>query len=227
MVVDDGLKADGECSDSFDPKATRISLLQQTQAYLQALLERRAPDTLLTQAWQEFYRVYSQVIRRFVMSHGVRGADVDDCVQEVWSAVSLKLAEFVHPGNKPGLRSWLYAVVRSKTTDVIRRNIRRSSHNLDRFIEKGAEPVSDEPDPAKVLEQQWDATMLKTAVEELKRQVSEVNYRVLDMRVMQGCSEAETAAALDLTPEQVRYRKHRTQRKLKSLLAVYTGTQFG
>lgn len=227
MVVDDGAKADSECSGSFDPRATRLSLLKQTQEYLQAMLERRAPDTLLTQAWHEFYRVYSEVIKRFVMSQGIRGADVDDCVQEVWSAVSLKLAEFVHPGNKPGLRSWLYAVVRSKATDVIRRNIRRSSHNLDRFIEKGNEPASDEPDPAQVMEQQWDASMLKTAMEELKRQVPEVNYRVLEMRVFENRSEADTATTLDLTPEQVRYRKHRTQRKLQSLLAVYTGREFG
>jgi len=227
MVADDSLNADDDLSDPFDPRATRLSLLRDTQAYLQAMLERRAPDTLLTQAWQEFYRVYSDVIKRFVMSHGIRGADVDDCVQEVWSAVSLKLAEFVHPGNKPGLRSWLYAVVRSKTTDVIRRNIRRSTHNLDVFIEKGAEPASDEPDPASVIEDRWNATMLRTAMEELKRQVPEVNYRVLEMRVFQERSEAETAAALDLTAEQVRYRKHRTQRKLQSLLAVYTGRQFG
>jgi RNA polymerase sigma-70 factor (ECF subfamily) len=216
-----------QCSDSFDPEATSLSLLEQTQAYLQALLERRAPDTLLTQAWQEFYRVYSELIRRFVISHGVRGADADDCVQEVWSAVSLKLAEFVHPGNKPGLRSWLYTVVRSKTTDVIRGNIRRSSHDLDALIEKGVEPESDEPDPAQVTEQQWDAAMVNTAMDELRRQAPEVNCRVLEMRVMEGRSEAETAAALGLTPEQVRYRKHRTQRKLQALLAVYTGRHFG
>lgn len=211
----------------FDPKATNISLLEQTQAYLQTVLQRRAPDTLLLQAWQEFYRVYSDVIRRFVIVHGARGADVDDCVQEVWSAVALKLADFEHPRDRPGLRAWLYAVVRSKTTDVIRGNIRQASQNLDACIAQGDEPSSDEPDPATAMEQQWDTTMVRTAMDELRQQVSETNYRVFEMRTIEGCSEAETAAALNLTPEQVRYRKHRTQRKLKALLAVYRGESFG
>lgn len=211
----------------FDPRATNVSLLEQTQAYLQAMLQRRMPDTLLAHAWQEFYRVYSDVIRRFVIVHGARGADVDDCVQEVWSAVALRLADFEHPGDRPGLRAWLYAVVRSKTTDVIRRNARRASQNLDACIEKGDEPSSDEPDPAAAMEQQWDATMLRSAMGELRQQISEINFRVFEMRTIEGCSEAETAAALDLTREQVRYRKHRAQRKPKALLAVYRGEHFG
>ncbi len=227
MAVGNESEQGRQGSRGFDPKATNISLLEQTQAYLQTMLQRRAPDTLLSQAWQEFYRVYSEVIRRFVIVHGARGADVDDCVQEVWSAVALRLADFEHPRKRPGLRAWLYAVVRSKTTDVIRRNIRRASQNLDACIEKGGEPSSDEPDPATAMEQQWDATMVRTAMEELRRQVSETNYRLFQMRTIEGCSEAETAAALNLTPEQVRYRKHRTQRKLKALLAVYKGEQFG
>jgi len=131
------------------------------------------------------------------------------------------------PRDRPGLRAWLYAVVRSKTTDVIRRNVRRPSQNLEACIEKGDEPTSDEPDPAAALERQWEATMVRTAMDELRQQVSETNYRVLEMRTIEGCSEAETAAALDLTSEQVRYRKHRTQRKLQALLAVYRGEQFG
>jgi len=201
-------------------------LLAQTQAYLQALLEHRAPDAVVTHAWREFYRVYSKVIRRFVISHGVRGADADDCVQEVWRAVSQNLTEFEHPRCKPGLRSWLYTVVRSKTANVIRRNTRRTFHNLDSFIEDVADLSSNEPDPAEVVDWQWEATMVMTAMEELRSQIPEINYRVLEMRIVEGRTEAETAAALDLTPEQVRYRKHRTLRKLQSLLAVYTGKRF-
>jgi len=227
LAAENASEREDQGSLGFDPRATNISLLEQTQAYLQAMLQRRAPDTLLSQAWQEFYRVYSDVIRRFVIVHGARGADVDDCVQEVWSAVALRLTDFEHPRDRPGLRAWLYAVVRSKTTDVIRRNVRRPSQNLEACIEKGDEPTSGEPDPAAALERQWEATMVRTAMDELRQQVSETNYRVLEMRTIEGCSEAETAAALDLTSEQVRYRKHRTQRKLQALLAVYRGEQFG
>ncbi len=227
LAVQGESKLDGKSNRSADAEATRLSLLEQTQAYLQALIEDRAPDSVLSQAWQEFYRIYSEVIRRYVISHGIRGADADDCVQEVWIAVARNLAEFEHPRNRPGLRSWLYTVVRSKTTNVIRRNTRRTIHNLDTFIENVADLASTEPEPGEATEWQWDATMVMTAIEELRRHVSDVNYRVLEMRIVEGRSEAETATALGLTPEQVRYRKHRTKRKLESMLDTYTGRRFG
>lgn len=218
--------SDGQSNRSADAEATRLSLLEQTQAYLQALIEDRAPGSMLSQAWQEFYRIYSRVIRRYVISHGIQGADADDCVQEVWMAVARKLTEFEHPRNRPGLRSWLYTVVRSKTTNVIRRNNRRTIHNLDAFIEEVTDLASVEPEPAEATEWQWEATMVMTAMEELRRRVPEINYRVLEMRIVEGRSEADTATALGLTPEQVRYRKHRTKRKLESMLDTYTGKRF-
>ena len=70
---------------------TPLPLLGKTQAYLQTVLNRQAPDTVLTESWHEFYRVYSRLIRRFAGAHGLRDSDVDDCVQEVWSTVATKL----------------------------------------------------------------------------------------------------------------------------------------
>src|SRR5690606_17413721 len=103
------------------PNETYQPLLHDVQHYLRALLSSQQADTILSEAWTEFYRVYSELIRRYVISRGVRNADVDDCVQEVWCAVATRLAEFEHPGNRPGLRAWLYALVRSKTTDLVRK----------------------------------------------------------------------------------------------------------
>ena len=62
---------------------TSIGLLQNTQQYLKSLLQRQVPDSVLEAAWHEFYRVYSGIIRRYVIAHGVRGGDIEDCVQEV------------------------------------------------------------------------------------------------------------------------------------------------
>lgn len=103
---------------------TNVVLLYQTKQYLAAQLQRQAPNTVLAQAWDEFYRVYSNLIRRFVLAQGLRGTDADDCVQEVWSTVAWNLAGFERPQQRPGLRSWLYTVVRSKSTDYRRRQFR-------------------------------------------------------------------------------------------------------
>ncbi len=206
---------------------TYIPLLHGTQAYLHSLLQHQVPDSVLTAAWEEFYRVYNELIRRFVIARGIRDADVDDCVQEVWSEVAARLVDFRRPANRPGLRAWLYTLVRSKATDLIRRNGRHAARSLSGESQAGKDLRGNEPDPAAVCDQQWESAMLQTAMNELRAEVSELNYRVLEMRQIEGHDVAEVAAALSLTSEQVRYRQRRMLRKLRVRMAVYTGKHFG
>ena len=70
---------------------TSLPLLMGAQAYLKLLLNNKVPDSLLAAAWENFYRVYDDLIRRFVIAQGVPHSDVDDCVQEVWMAVAPRL----------------------------------------------------------------------------------------------------------------------------------------
>ncbi len=206
---------------------TCVPLLQQTQAYLQTLLRRQAPDSVLAEAWQEFYRVYNKLIRRFAVARGMRHADVDDCVQEVCNAVAAKLTDFKRPEDRPGLRAWLYTLVRSKATDLIRRKGRHAARRLGHQSQAAGEPRGKEPDPADLFERQWESAMLQTALDELRTEVSELNHRVPQMRLLEARGVAEVAAELDIPLAQVRYRQHRTLKKLRARMAVYTGEHFG
>ncbi len=206
---------------------TYLPLLQDAQAYLQSLLRRQAPDSVLSEAWEEFYRVYNELIRRFVIARGMRHADVDDCLQEVWGAVAVKLVDFERPQDRPGLRAWLYTLVRSKATDLVRRKGRQAARPLGGQSQAGQEPCGNEPDPADVCQRQWESAMLQTAIEELRTEISELNHRVLQMRLLEGRDVAEVAAALDVPLARVRYCQHRALSKLRARMAVYTGKPFG
>ncbi len=206
---------------------TPLSLLHDAQAYLQRLLRRQAPDSVLSEAWEEFYRVYNELIRRFVIARGMRHADVDDCLQEVWGAVAKKLVDFERPKGRPGLRAWLYTLVRNKATDLIHRKARQPAKSLGQQSQAPAEPPGNDPDPADVYERQWESAMLQTAIEELRTEISELNYRVLQMRLLEARDVADVAQALDIPLAQVRYRQHRMLKKLRARMAVYTGEHFG
>jgi RNA polymerase sigma factor (sigma-70 family) len=125
------------------------------------------------------------------------------------------------------LRAWLYAVVRSKATDLIRRKTRHSAQSLTEAIEAGHEPRGDASDPADVYERQWENTLLRTVMDELHGEVSDRSYRVLEMRLLEGRSVAEVAVALKLSSAGVRCRQHRMMRKLRVRLAMYRGEHFG
>jgi RNA polymerase sigma factor (sigma-70 family) len=208
-------------------RETFLPLLHDTQAYLQQLLDQKVPDSVLSVAWDEFYRVYDDLIRRFVISREIPSADVDDCVQEVWREVILRLVDFQRPADRPGLRAWLYTLVRAKTANVLRDRAKRAADSIEQATAAGREPSQGAADPANLFEQKWELALLESSLEELRQQISDVNYRILRMRLLEERSVAEVAAQLELSPEQVRYRYHRVIRKLKTYLAVFTGQPFG
>jgi RNA polymerase sigma factor (sigma-70 family) len=206
---------------------TNILLVGWVQEYLRSQLTQNTPDALLTAAWDEFYRVYGDLMRRFAVSRGLSGSDVDDCLQAVWLEVASSFGDFEHPVDHAGLRSWLYMLVRSKAGDLLRKRLRRPAESLDAARELGAEPLDREADPTQLLEKQWERALLETLLEELRKEVSETNWRLLRMRCLEGREVAEVAAELGISSEQVWYRQRRLMKKLRARVAVFTGQSLG
>ena len=205
---------------------TNVELLGLTQEYLRCELQRQAPQSLLVTAWDEFYRIYNAMLRRFAQSRGLRGTNVDDCLQEVWFEVARSLSAFEHPWDRPGLRAWLYAVVRSKANDLFRRTTRRREESLEEARAAGMEPQSPPSDPAALSQQQWERTLLETTIENLRGELSQTNAELLQMRLVEQRDVAEVAAALRISPEQVWYRQYRLLKKIRARMAVFSGEPF-
>jgi RNA polymerase sigma factor (sigma-70 family) len=201
---------------------TSLTLLGHTQDYLRQLVEAQNPNTLLCDSWSEFYRVYNDLIRRYVLSRRIPASDVEDCVQEVWVAVAKNLAEFEHPRNRPGLRAWLYTLVRSKTADVMRRRCKHSAMSLDAICADQGDPAS--PDtPGDV----WHRVFLETVLAEVLAEESEENIRIMNMRLVHNFRSAEIAERLGLSKRVVRYRLNRMRQRVKVRIAFYSGEPLG
>ena len=217
--------------DSKEPRANLAAdvaadLLTDSQAFLHERLRRVAPDSLLAHSWQQFYETYERVLRNFAHARGMRGADLDDCVQEVWLAVITELSQFEYDPNRGQLRSWLYRIVRNKAADHVRRRARSRSSQFEG--PRGPECVAaPDQDPAAEYERHWNIEMVHVVLEELRRRVSQKSYAVLELRRIEECSVEQVAQRLGLTPEQVRARHHRTQRLFRTLFDLYTGREFG
>lgn len=208
-------------------RETCLLMLRNAQTYLKALLNKKLPDTVVAAAWDDFYRVYDDLIRRFVVALGVPRSDVDDCVQEVWGEVAARLIEFNRPADRPGLRAWLYALVRSKATNVFRRKVRQNTESLDERISLGLEPDDEHSDPAELYERRWKQAMLESIVAQLRQELSETNQGILQMRIIDRRSVAAVACELNLDAEQVYVRQQRILKKLRTRFAHYTGGPLG
>ena len=108
--------------------------------------------------------------------------------------------------------------------DLMRRHKRRIADSLNQAIESGQEPS----DPRSNAEQEhvWERELVQTAMEELRKQVSERTFQVVYQIEIEQRSTAEVAAALGLTPEQVRTRHWRAMKTLRKIVQTYSGDQF-
>ena len=83
---------------------------------------------------------HAHELHRFLVTL-VGPADAEDCLQETYMS-----ALRTYPGLRHGdnLRAWLYTIAQRKATDVVRRRVRRPTHDLD-GVDPAAPPA---PEPS-------------------------------------------------------------------------------
>jgi len=166
-------------------------------------------------AWERFYRWCDATIRRFAASLRVKGVELDDCAQEVWSDLLRGLRNFRLDESRGRFSSWLYTIVRSKAMNLARRRGRFPAAELPASVTQGIS--AHEGDPAVICQRTSDREMVHRLLAELRRRVSERSYRVLHLRHVEGCDPAQVAMALGLSVAQVWARDHRMKRELRQL----------
>lgn len=211
---------------TVDPtgKQTNVVLLGWIQEYLRNLLSQGSSDSLVVFAWDEFYRIYDSLLRRFARSRGLTGPDVDDCVQAVWMKIAQRLSDFQRPEDRPGFRSWLYTLVRSESCNLLRQRSARQAISLNAELHPDCEPLQLDTTVEDAMEQEWEQALLVTILRDIRDEVSPINWRLLQMQFQQKSDVEEIARELGLEPQQVRDRQRRLFKKLRQRATALTGT---
>lgn len=197
---------------------TSLVLLDQAQAYLRSILQDNVPNSKLCESWSEFYRIYNELIRRYVIARQVPANDIDDCIQEVWTAIARHLTDFEHPRDRPGLRAWLYQVVRSKAADVMRKRQKCAPTSLERLSEIHHEPTTS--DDAVAV---WRQLFLEAVLAEVLTQESLENRQIMTLRLVENYSSQEIADQVGLSVRIIRYRINSVRQRLRERIAFYSG----
>ncbi|MBX7168907.1 MAG: sigma-70 family RNA polymerase sigma factor [Pirellulales bacterium] len=201
---------------------TNSETLQAAQLYLEQRLERGEP--IPEHGWQQFYAVYEPLIRRFAVRCRVPADELDDCVQEALQTVIVALRDFRYERSRGSFRGWLYSLVRSRATDLMRRRLRRTARlDLGAPTEQVAGPAAE---PSAEIDRRWHSALVQQVVEQLRGEVSPRNFEVFYLRAIEERSVAEVAERTGSSPEKVRYRHHRMVRKFRDLFLLLTGEEY-
>jgi len=186
-------------------------LLIQAQRYLTQRANGQPPRHDLEAAWLLFFDFYSHKIRKYAFKCGVAEEDIADCTQEVWTELLVRLPAFQLDASRGKFDSWLFHIVRGKTVDLHRchkhRLLQANSCTLQTVIDH-------HPNHAQVLEEE---EMFTLAWDQLRKALSECNFQLLQMRLLEQRPVAEVAEELGISHEQVWYRYHRARREAEKI----------
>ena len=199
-----------------ESRRTSANALHQIGTYLGEQRDASLADPDLRCAWDSFYQWCDDAIRRYASACRLRGADIDDCAQQVWCDLVQSLPRFRLDLSRGTFRSWLYRIVQSKAIDLKRRQARRAAVSLSTLPSDCWN--SPTLGPADHLQRREDRAAVHRALRELQRQASFKSYQVLRLRQLEGWTVSRVAKSLGLTAEQVWAREHRMKRKLQDLL---------
>jgi RNA polymerase sigma-70 factor (ECF subfamily) len=187
--------------------------LQRGQITSLSLLERARTND--PDAWSRITNLYRPLVRFWCRQAHCPDADVEDVIQEVFSAVASGLGAFRHDRPGDSFRGWLRGIARNQVLVYFRRNQGRprqegGSAALGRLQELADTlPISAEDETAEVSE------LYRRAVEQVRGEFEERTWHMFWRAVIEGRSTAAVAEELSTTPAAVRQAKSRVLRRLK------------
>jgi RNA polymerase sigma factor (sigma-70 family) len=185
-----------------------------------------------TQSWEEFYRIYGQLIRDFALQAGLSAAQADDVVQETMIATSRHLPEYHYDPKKCRFKTWLLTQTSWRIKDQLKKRRREAGYIQEAAPTRAHDETSDTaainrvPDPTAVdlgtvFEAQWQRSLYAGALERVRRKSSLRQFQIFDLVVTQEWPASEVAKSLGVSLAQVYLTRHRVSaaiaREIKQL----------
>jgi RNA polymerase sigma factor (sigma-70 family) len=195
-------------------------ILADVQTYLWHVGAGRPATPHLLRAWDRFYRQYDPLVRQMVAMCCRRTActaEHEDFVQEVWAEIVAKLPGLTYRPERGRLSSWLAVLTRRRVARLARR-LACSSARHSSMIES-SEALLPSPDmgPEDLCLARELCDQMDVALGKLREQTTSTNFELFFRRFRWGQSASEIGEALDLTPDEVRYRHYRLTQKWRKL----------
>ena len=208
----------------------------------ESLATRRSLLTRLRDAgdqtgWQQFFETYWKLLYRVARKSGLTEAEAQDAVQETVITVAQQMPEFRYEPARCSFKGWLLLLTRQRIAHQFRKRNKPGGdanrvHAGARHRTPeggGATPASADAGPATVdqlpdvsdtgleaiWDEEWQQHLFSAALEQVKRQVSDRQFQIFDLHVLQQWPVGDVTRALRVSAAQVYLAKHRVGRLLK------------
>lgn len=190
---------------STDASGTRLSLISRI----------RANDS---RAWHELVGLYEPLVAFWCRRRGVKQADINDTVQEVFFAVSRRIDDYQPHSQGGGFRAWLWTITRHKIIDAQRRNQRFPLAQGGSTALHASQQVPEELDSHDESERLQFTQLLHRGLAQVESEFEPKSWRAFWRSTIDGQSVAAVAEELGISPATVRQHRARVLRRLRQQL---------
>ena len=182
----------------------------------QASLLLRLKDWRDQASWQQFFDTYWRLIYGVARQAGLNDSEAQEVVQETMMAVANHMPGFKYDPAKGKFKTWLLNMTRWRIIDHIRKRAKAgvaealaslegetSTNAVNRVIDPSGNALD------ALWEAEWQDTLLKAAVANVKRRVDPQNYQLFDFYVNKDWPAAKVAETFNVAVDQVYLAKHR------------------
>jgi RNA polymerase sigma-70 factor (ECF subfamily) len=168
-------------------------------------------------SWQEFSKIYERLIYDTAMQAGLKREEAQEVVQETLLSVAKKIAGFSYDPEVGTFRSWLLQITRRRIVDQLRK---RSAHHAAGNGTVQIEQLSDVGGSKfdEVWNAEWHQALLDMARALVRRTVSEKQFRMFELYVLQQAPIKKVMKDLNVSAAQVYMAKYRIGMLLKKQL---------
>ncbi len=180
------------------------------------------------ESWRDFFDLYWKLLYNMARKRGLNEQESQEVVQDTVIAVAKTMPEFRYDPKRCSFKSWLRHLLEKKIADQFRRRARANqtvSLDAEESVAWNLADVATLP-PDAAWEQEWQQSLLETAIERIKTKVSPQQFQIFHRLVVLNFPAGEVARTLDVNIAQVYLAKHRVVARVKQEIKTLQ-KQFG
>jgi len=170
------------------------------------------------EAWRQLDRLYTPLIRGWLLRHSITGPDADDLAQEVMAVVLRRIPDFEHNQRTGAFRAWLRIITVNCVRDFWKaKRIRPAAPGgsdfgsyLDQLADSG-HPLSREWD------REHDVYMMRRLLDMIKAQFEPQTWQAFQRVALEEAPAAQVAQELNISVNAVFIAKSRVLARLREL----------
>ncbi len=176
----------------------------------------RIKDRSDTNAWQEFFDLYSPLLYGYAIERGLGHDDAEDIRASCYETIVKKISEFDYEADNSGFRAWLRTMVNRRVIDFFRKKKMQVADSSD---------LRALPDDNESIDELWDRNWrlhhLRYCVAQVGKRVQPQSFEVFRLLTEQDLSVNEVCLQMEMNADQVYKIKSRFLELIRQEMAIF------